>query len=142
MNQARLNQDLRLLIGLYDSPNSQDKNVRWNRERIQIERVPIPQHIVHPQNPNRRFCRVSIPIPANLYEPAGRGMFHYYPNLLVEAGFRWRQNGRLTAIPRVTAYERPGEPFAWVCLHMNTCGPRTTVESLVRALQRFLAAPR
>ena len=58
MNQARLNQDLRLLIGLYDSPNSQDKNVRWNRERIQIERVPIPQHIVHPPG---GACSTTIP---------------------------------------------------------------------------------
>lgn len=142
MNQSRLNQDLRLLIGLYEFPNGGEKNVRWNRERIQIGRVPIPRHIVHPREPNRRFCRLSIPIPANLYEPAGGGKFHYYPNLMVEAGLRWLVNGRLLEVPRMTRYEQPGAPFTWVCLHMNKCGPRTTIESLVRAFQCFLANPR
>ncbi len=141
MNNHRLNQDLKLLIALYDNTKRGQKNVRWNKSKIEIDHVPMPRHIVPLRDQERRTCSLSIPIPVNLYDPAGNGQYHYYNNIMVEKGLRWRRDGRLVDIPRMTRYEKQGERFTWVCLHLNLCGPNTNIETLIREFQRFLASP-
>jgi len=133
MNVPKLNQDLKILLALF----SQDK-VTWRTDAGDM--FVILKELRLPENIRPAVTAIKIPIPANLYDPAGRDQFHYYQNVFVDPGLKVRYpNGSWGQIPRHhDAPLRSNNDDGWrfLCLYpKGQVNGRTNISYFVRLVQ-------
>lgn len=132
MNVTRFNQDLKLLQAFQGR-----ENVTWSTNPhdlyIVIKNLRLPDNI----RPN--ITSVKIPVPANMYDPAGSGRFHYYRNVYVDPGLQvLHPNGHWGPVPRHHDLPVTGNDMGWrfLCLYPSgTVGSKQNIMEFVRLLQ-------
>src|SRR5258708_22326517 len=122
MNFARHNLDLRILtseesgrqrFGLAPAWTAVD----WKPTQHGGNMIYLRQMILPPIC-SRRRTDVKIEAPPNLYEAAGGGDYHFYPNIWVAPGLEaWDSPHKCWAkFPRLFA-EADADGFAYLCIH-------------------------
>lgn len=84
---------------------------------------------------------IKIEAPPNLYEPAGRGLYHFYRNIWVKPRFRVWDSRRKSwaACPRLLQDGMDG--FAYLCIHPRQASEKETILDFLRILDLHLLNP-
>lgn len=144
MNYKLHNQDLKVLQREATRPRFKREpgwtKVDWKPTRsggnmIYLRQVALP--------PTCSVARTDIKIeaPPNLYEPAGRGLVHFYYNLFISPGVKLydRRKGRWVDMPRLHGRDASG--FAFLCIHPRKVRQGTNVLAFLRTMDLFLMNP-
>ena len=142
MDNQRLNQDLILL------KNGPYKNATWTFDAFKRPKFLkiFGAFKLDEQQFSLPYCNLLIPVPTNIYDPAGGGRFHFYQYVYVDEGLKvrrnlggWRNLNRGYDHNLYAQDDLPQEAgWQWICYKNRLCGPRETVEGLLYSVQVFL----
>ena len=132
MNVTRYNQDLRLLQEFFGPGN-----ITWSNRPgdlfLVIKNLPLTDNV----RPN--VTALKILVPPTLYDPTGRGRFHFYGNLYVDPALQVRRSdGKWGPVPRHHDAPVAGNDAGWrfLCVYPpGTVGPKGNAMLLVRQVQ-------
>lgn len=132
MNVPALNKDLKIAMAMLGKDN-----VTWSTDPSNM--FIIIKNLKLPSNINPAVTSVKIPLPLNLYDPAGAGEFHYYQNVFVDPGLQVRYpNGSWGAIPRHhdAPVKKDDNGWRFLCLYpKGKVDDRTNIAYFIRLLQ-------
>ena len=102
---------------------------------------------LNPDEFSLRNLNILVPVPSNLYDPAGDNRFYFYQYVYIDDSLRIRDRGtgKWRSIRRSHASNihtaetsAPFRGWQWICVMHPTCGPRENILDLFASVQTYL----
>ena len=146
MNAERFRRDLELAMARYDERDAHGdlvcEHVFWSENAA--NRVLIIENVELPENLNKEYTNLRIPVPPNLYDRASDGQYFFYRDIYIDPGLKVLDPAeqKFATIPLYG--DRPvtqgDDGWRYISIHPSLADEHTTVLDYVRMLQVYLAS--